>query len=125
MRLNPKDPPGRRSRKALTFASEIGRLNREGYTCEAIREALLEAGVCVGLTTVKREITRHAKCAQPVERRPSVLLESPSRQTPSASPPSSLASDPRTGKEIAAAWVDKQVINPLFRARLAHESRRH
>jgi hypothetical protein len=57
-KLVPRRPPGRSSRKARAFAEEIGRLRAEGYTYELIREALADAGVIVGLSTVHREVTR-------------------------------------------------------------------
>ena len=44
MTLSPRRPLGRRTRKALAFASEIARLHVDGYSCEAIRQALEEAG---------------------------------------------------------------------------------
>lgn len=58
MQLTPKLPPGRANRKALAFAAEINRLRTAGYSFEAIRMALLEAGVMVSRTTVKREAAR-------------------------------------------------------------------
>ena len=45
MQLQPKRPPGRADRKAGAYASEIVRLRAEGYTYEAIREALVEVGI--------------------------------------------------------------------------------
>ena len=45
MQLQPKRPPGRADRKAAAYASEIVRLRGEGYTYEAIREALAEVGI--------------------------------------------------------------------------------
>jgi len=58
MALLPKLPPGRPDRKALAFSAEIHRLRAAGYSFEAIRQALLDAGVTVGRTTVKREAAR-------------------------------------------------------------------
>ena len=43
--LRPKRPPGRADRKAAAHASEIVQLRAEGYTREAIREALTEFGI--------------------------------------------------------------------------------
>ena len=65
MTLNPTEPPGRSTRKALRYATEIARLRREGYTCEAIRRALLDAGLAVSLATVKREASRRAEGRAP------------------------------------------------------------
>jgi hypothetical protein len=44
MDLTPKLPPGRANRKALAFAAEVHRLRAAGYSFEAIRLALREAG---------------------------------------------------------------------------------
>jgi len=60
MLLQPKLPPGRCDRKAGAYHSEILRLRAEGYTFEAIRVALLDVGVVVGRTTIKREANRRA-----------------------------------------------------------------
>ena len=58
MDLTPKLPPGRANRKALAFVADIHRLRAAGYSFEAIRVALLDAGVKVSRTTVKREAAR-------------------------------------------------------------------
>lgn len=58
MRLDPKLPPGRSSRKALRYVREVRRLRAEGHTLESIRLALLDAGVSVSLSTVRREAAR-------------------------------------------------------------------
>lgn len=58
MQLNPKRPPGRADRKALWYASEVRRLRAEGHTLESIRLALLDVGVSVSLSTVRREVAR-------------------------------------------------------------------
>ena len=121
MTLSPTEPPGRSSRKALRYATEIARLRREGYTCEAIRRALLDAGLAVSLATVKREASRRSK--------PSTSTFSAAQPTPTlpareiAGAPSSatlaFANDPRSSKEIAAAFVAGRFTNPLLRSRIA------
>jgi hypothetical protein len=58
--LQPQLPPGRANRKALAYTHEIQRLRALGYTFDAIRLALLDVGVVVGLTTVKREAAHAA-----------------------------------------------------------------
>ena len=58
MQLTPKLPPGRANRKARHYADQVRRLRAEGYTLEAIREALCDAGVAVSLSTVRREANR-------------------------------------------------------------------
>lgn len=127
MRLTPKHPPGRINRKARAFAQEIGRLRAEGYTCEAIRAALADIGVEVSLSTVQREAARSKRRTLALGR-PAIALATASESvTPTPAPrgESSLANDPRTGKEIAAAFVSSRVTNPLLRNRNNHESRGH
>lgn len=58
MQLTPKLPPGRSSRKALRYVNEVRRLRAEGHTLESIRQALLDVGVSVSLSTVRREVAR-------------------------------------------------------------------
>jgi hypothetical protein len=128
VRLTPKDPPGRANRKARAFELEIVRLRSEGYTCEAIRIALVEIGVDVSLSTVQREAAKH------LSRRPAVATKAASL-TPAAdlsalptsarSASSALAADGRSGREIAEAFVSSRITNPLIRARSANESSRH
>ena len=57
-RLVPRRPPGRSNCKVRAFAGEIGRLHDQGYTFEAIREALADVGVVVSRSTVHRELAR-------------------------------------------------------------------
>ena len=119
MRLIPKDPPGRVNRKARAFETEIARLRAEGYTCEAIRTALNEAGVQVSLSTVQREAIR----SSPIRRSAMASVVVPRSEmvrAPSPSPaysPLGLVSDPRTSKEIAAEFVSKRINNRLLRER--------
>ena len=58
MQLNPKQPPGRANRKALRYSADIHRLRAEGYSFEAIRQALLDVGISVSKATVIREASR-------------------------------------------------------------------
>lgn len=60
MQLKPRLPPGRSSRKALRFGHDVRRLRDEGHTLESIRQALLDVGVSVSLSTVRREAVRPA-----------------------------------------------------------------
>lgn len=57
-RLTPRHQPGRITRKARAYASEIRRLHEAGYTLDAIREALADVGVKVSTSTVWRETKR-------------------------------------------------------------------
>jgi hypothetical protein len=128
VRLSPKKPPGRLSRKALAFAPEIFRLHDEGHTSEAIRQALLDAGLTVSRSTVQREVARYAKHRRIDVASASVYRdesEQLARRPLAASPSLAFASDPRSSKEIAASFVKGRNTNPLLRSRNAHESSRH
>lgn len=115
MPLTPPLPPGRANRKALRFGADIIRLRRAGYTFSAIRLALLEAGLDVGLTTIKREAARG--------------LPVVASQFPAATDPEPIgaarvvnrqttvglrSSDAHTGRDIAEAFFDAHPSNPLF-----------
>jgi len=110
--LSPKLPPGRVNRKALQFAGDIRRLRSAGYTFSAIRLALLDAGIRVSLTTVKREAARRGACG--------AVAPSPTEAPPvrPARPSDSIAStDARTGKEVAEAFAKSRITNPLIRTK--------
>lgn len=115
MTLEPKLPPGRANRKALRYSVDIRRLRMAGYTFSAIRMALLDAGVEVSLTTIKREAARQGSDSMGARR-----IET-EQQVPSA--PVAVAGAPVTappstrgasGREIAAAFFDANPSNPLF-----------
>lgn len=63
MQLKPRRPPGRVDRKARQYAVDIQRLRTEGHSLEAIRLALLDVGVTVSVSTVRREAARHLGAA--------------------------------------------------------------
>ena len=127
MRLNPKHPPGRVDRKARAFEPEIARLRSEGYTCEAIRAALADVGVDVSLSTVQREAARSKRRSMCAARGTSIVstADAPAATASPSRASSVLAGDPRTGKEIAEAFVGKRYTNRLLRDRNSHESSRH
>lgn len=130
MNLVPVRPPGANARKARAFAADIVQLRAQGYTFEAIREALAGAGVQVSNSTVQREAAR----ASGTRRAHGVRRADPSpTTTQTASPPSpptamplaeasqSRASQPRTalrraiqGKEDAEAFFSRHHSNPLL-----------
>jgi hypothetical protein len=127
VKLNPKRPVGRPNRKALPYESEIARLRLEGYSCEAIWEALLEVGLTLSRSSVKREVARLAHRAPAASKS---VVASPMTQPPApaaTSAPSAMspAKPSLPGKEVAAAWMKDRITNPLLRARIAHESSRH
>lgn len=116
MHLTPKLPPGRANRKALAFAAEINRLRTAGYSFEAIRVALLDAGVTVSRTTVKREAARRFALAWPPHEH--VVQTSVPVATAGVDgeeiTPAYFAGDARSGKEIAEAFMKCRVNNPLM-----------
>ena len=127
-KLDPRRPPGRSNRKARAFATEIARLHLQGYTCEVIREALLDAGVAVSKSTVQREIARlpaqakaAAWCGQAGSSDDDVSGPSPPRATSSPLPNHDL----RSGKDIAASFVMNHITNPLMRTRSRDEDSSH
>jgi hypothetical protein len=118
--LTPKHPPGRINRKARAFERDIARLRSQGYTCRAIRETLAEAGMEVSLSTVQREAARCRKlCSVGPAQEASSAVAVPKESASSTHASSGLSGDPRSGREIAAAFVSKRVHNPLLRDRSA------
>ena len=116
MNLAPKTPPGRRTRKARAFAAEIGALRAQGYTLDAIREALADVGVQVSRATVSREAARAmAGNATPAvsASRPLAGGVAPARSVGAIAPAAGLPS----GKDIAEAFARSQSTNPLIRAK--------
>ena len=126
MDLTPKLPPGRANRKALAFVADIHRLRAAGYSFEAIRLALMDAGVKVSLTTVKREAARRRAVAPSGPQRlaalPPVPL-APSGAGDAEIAPVSFVGDSRNGKEIAEAFMKGRISNPLMQERNRDESR--
>ena len=138
MDLMPKLLPGRANRKAKAFTAQIQRLRSVGYTFEAIRQALLEAGVDVSRATVKREADKCSPVvrAGPLARWPAPVPHQPVPSSVASGDVAGLgalaesslagrscASDLRGGKAIAEAYVQDQVTNPLLRQRMLHENR--
>jgi hypothetical protein len=122
VQLQPKHPPGRKRRKLRAFTAEIHRLQAEGYTCEEIRQALVESGVLVSRSTVQREAARVPQRSTPATgsataAKPAALpvVES-SNGGAGARTARQHADDPRTSRQIAEDFMKGQVINPLLRA---------
>lgn len=136
MHLTPKLPPGRASRKALEFSPEIHRLRSAGYSIEAIRLALRDAGVNVSPTTVRREVAKSPAMAPavPQGRDPQLAVPQPPSSTPvlsvarpavgASSPARTFLGDARTGHEIAEEFMKDRICNPLIRERMEDEARR-
>ena len=126
MQLVPTRPPGSNARKARAYAAEIAQLRAQGYTFEAIREALAGVGVHVSNSTVQREVARAAglrSSAAPAAGRCPVNRPEPPSSAPVASGrPVSLqgpspTADCLSAREIAEAFVSSQSTNPLIRAK--------
>lgn len=138
MNLVPIRPPGPAVRKARAFAVDIVRLRSQGYTFEAIREALAAAGVHVSNSTVQREVARAAR--QPPLAPSTVILprdQAPALQRsivgdsvpdmgaaapmPAPTPPTRGAGSPGlfangpSGEEVAKAFMATQITNPFMR----------
>ena len=99
------------------YASEIVRLRAEGYTYEAIREALADVGIELSECALRREVRRHQKRivrTVPDVRPPSQAPDAPSLPVPqplATGPPPSIGA---TGREIAEAFFNAHPSNPLF-----------
>jgi len=124
VQLQPRRPPGRVDRKAAAYAAEIVRLRAEGYTYEAIREALAEVGIELSECALRREVRRHERRnvgalpdAQPPSRgpaTPSLSVTRPLATGPATGPPSSTNA---SGREIAEAFFSAHPSNPLLPAK--------
>jgi len=130
MKLLPSHPPGRSNRKALAFVDEIACLVAQGYSAEAIRRALADAGVVVSKSSVQREVARVRARADRGESRSAASALSapltpltplaPRASFPAAQTEISTATAQRatpSGKDVAKAFMKTQIINPLLRAK--------
>ncbi|HEY1089450.1 MAG TPA: hypothetical protein VGE47_00015 [Burkholderiaceae bacterium] len=127
--LIPSTSPGRVTRKARKYAADIARLRLLGYTLDAIRQALADAGVQVSICTVWREAKRvdaRAVAAPQAVRLPSqshlagqqTLASATARAPPQAASPVDAAPPALSqcsGKDLAEAFVNMQITNPFFR----------
>jgi len=109
--------PGRSTRKARQYGSDIRRLRSQGCTFEAIRAALAEVGISVSKSTVQREAARTgcAVVTAPPESSVAALTGSTSNcpdlvQLSSGPAPTAGAS----GKEVADAFFERNHFNPLL-----------
>ena len=110
MQLQPRREPGRRDRKAAAYAAEIVRLRAEGYTFEAIREALADVGIQLSESALRREVRRQR---QPADRTPAIApASSPPASVPAASVPTG-----SSGRDIAEAFFNANPSNPLLRSK--------
>jgi hypothetical protein len=126
MKLAPIAPPGRVTRKARAFTAEILRLRDEGYTFEAIRAALADAGVHVSSSTVRREVAKTAGLSpamppkQPAEsdrtepRQPVLTAAASTGDSPSPVHEQRSQRHGLRSKETAEAFFRLHHSNPLF-----------
>ena len=104
MKLAPKHPPGRQTRKARAFEAEIRQLRAEGYTFESIRAALADAGVQVSRSTVQREAARQALDAVPESEEGAARnADTPTTRRPPKPTLAPARAEPLSGKDIAEA----------------------
>ena len=133
--LIPTQPPGRVTRKARHYAEQILQLRDQGYTLDAIQQALAAVGVQVSLSTVRREALRPAPSPTRSTADPDPDLDRV--PDPAHSPPPSLAASPvatiapaamalppissipgsPSGKDLAQAYALSRSANPLVRAK--------
>ena len=124
-KLLPSQPPGRLTRKARHYLPQIVQLRTQGYTLEAIQQALAAVGVPVSLSTVRREAMRPVPAAPPPVAAMSVAsiatVRTPANAlsagpvVPAASTLAPGLSNP--GKDVAAAFAQGKSSNPLTRAK--------
>jgi hypothetical protein len=124
MKLHPKRPPGRVDRKAAAYAADIAELRGAGYTYEAIREALLDVGVVVSTSALRREVQRlrthevgsalHPAPGPP----PAPLAPAASRHShaPAQRPPPHDLPGGMRGREVAEAFFSSHISNPLLKS---------
>ena len=122
MKLLPKEPPGRITRKARRFEAEIAQLRAQGYSLDAIRRALAGAGVQVSISTVRREAIRHAIPAATGASVRGTQRESRPLTAAHALPPAEATgsaglAEEASGKDQAEAFLRSQITNPLLRAK--------
>jgi len=91
------------------------RLRALGYSCEAIWEVLVEAGLAVSRSSVKREVLRLARRGPTTATR-ALAVPSQGQVVTAQGAASSARTNSRSlpGQEFAAEWMDRQIINPLF-----------
>lgn len=128
MKLVPIRPPGPNARKARAYEADILQLRAQGYTFEAIREALAAAGIHVSNSTVQREVARAASqqphlglttaggpvkasavtCALPCATPP---------PAPHASTSTDVPADWHSGRDVAEAYARNRITNSFVRAK--------
>jgi hypothetical protein len=124
LQLQPKHPPGRKSRKVRAYSEEIRRLQAEGYTCDEIRAALADVGVVVSRSTVQREAARVLQRRNPTSATVATAVSQPPPAPSTAASPieglSPLPSrraepgDLRSVRQVAEDFMKSQHTNLLL-----------
>lgn len=125
VKLVPPGPPGRITRKARDFEADIVQLRAQGYTLDAIRQALEAAGVQVSISTVRRESLRRCRAAPALpEASPKSMADLPVAVSQDAAPVAAPAGSVNAaspawlkGRDVAEAYMRDHVANPLYRAK--------
>jgi hypothetical protein len=130
VKLTPIRLPGPNARKARAFETDIVQLRAQGYTFEAIREALAAAGIHVSNSTVQREVARATRRAAHATPPAASGLTKGSSEVPSmataapataavavAALDASVPQDWRSGQDVAEAYTRNVITNPLIRAK--------
>ena len=118
MQLQPRRQPGRTDRKAAVYASEILRLRAEGYTFEAIREALADVGIALSTSALRREVRRHRQPSAEANSSMRPVSGTPTNRSHSSALPTRPSSLIGTnGREIAEAFFNAHPSNPLLRVK--------
>lgn len=125
VKLVPPGPPGRITRKARDFQADIVQLRAQGYTLDAIRQALDAAGVRVSISTVRRESQRRAGTGQATQATMKGSMANLSAEVaqdaaPVAASAGSVNAASTTwlrGRDVAEAYMRDHVTNPLYRAK--------
>ena len=120
--LAPIQPPGRITRKARHYIPQIVRLREQGYTLEAIQQALAAVGVAVSISTVRREAMRPMPSAAwfgpAAPPSPAVAPPASAPAANAAAPGASVSvAGASSGKEVAEAFASSKSANPLVRAK--------
>lgn len=120
MPLKTRRPPGHASRKALAYATDILNLRAQGHSLDAIRQALADAGLVVGISTVRREVLRGAapvSGVQPPASQAETLIRPTRRHSASVLPSEVVQPAPTAalpGKAEAEAFMRGHPINALL-----------
>lgn len=129
MTIEPSEPTGRPNRKARGHLDDIAKLRQRGYSLEAIRRALANAGVAVSKSTVHREakkaLSRQATPARVPDEQNRSLTRPDSRDVHLARPANADREDHLLvqrmlganchGKDVAEAFMRNRISNPLLR----------